>query len=203
VKQTNVRGRLIDNTISVIAAYGLDKTTTKAIVGGTNINEAYIYRYFHDKDSLLATAFDKLDAELVEITSSYVHLLGVKELDIEARCRLFFKPVWEFLLGNKEKCLAFIRYYYSPYFRKYSAESHKERYGGLIESFDEVFREEANTWMLLNHILNVMLSFAIKVFDDSVANDDDTAEHVFRLVYYSTKPYFKKEDGNNEDEESV
>lgn len=34
MKHHNVRNRLIDNTIMVIAANGLEKTTTKAIVKG-------------------------------------------------------------------------------------------------------------------------------------------------------------------------
>ena len=41
MKHHNVRNRLIDNTIMVIAANGLDKTTSKAIVKGTDINEEY------------------------------------------------------------------------------------------------------------------------------------------------------------------
>lgn len=54
LKHHNVRSRLIDNTIMVIAANGLDKTTTKAIVKGTDINEAYIYSHFSDKEDLLS-----------------------------------------------------------------------------------------------------------------------------------------------------
>lgn len=45
MKHYDVQSRLIDRTIIVIAENGLDKTTTKAIVKGTDINEAYIYRY--------------------------------------------------------------------------------------------------------------------------------------------------------------
>lgn len=40
VKHHNVRNRLIDNTIMVIAANGLDKTTTKERPKRGNFNEA-------------------------------------------------------------------------------------------------------------------------------------------------------------------
>ena len=95
---------------------------------------------------------------------------------------------------NKDKCLTFIRYYYSPYFKQYSAESHNRRYKPLVEKFKDAFRDEANVWMLLNHILNVMLDFAVKVFDGAVPNNDDTAEHVFRLIYGSVKQYFREKE---------
>ena len=36
-----------------------------------------------------------------------------------------------------------------------------------------------------------MLDFAIKVFDGTASDSDDTAEHVFRLIYFSVNQYFR------------
>ncbi len=192
MKHQNVRDTLIAQTIAVIAAEGLDKTTTKAIVSGTDINEAYIYRYFTDKEDLLSKAFDALDEELVAKAMLHVSVMYMREIDYETRCRLFFSAMWSFLLGNREKCLTFIRYYYSPYFGKYSSAAHKERYKPLAAKFSDGFASKTNVWMLLNHILNILLDFAVKVFDGEIPNDDNTAEHVFRLVYHSVMPYSKQ-----------
>ena len=87
-----------------------------------------------------------------------------------------------------------MRYYYSPYFSKYSAVDHKRRYRPLVDKFKDAFREDANVWMILNHILTTMLDFAVKVFDGAVPNDNDTAEHVFRLLYVSVRQYFKEKE---------
>ena len=46
--------------------------------------------------------------------------------------------------------------------------------------------------MILNHILSVMLDFAIKVFNKEVSNNEDTAKHVFMLVYSSVELYRRK-----------
>jgi len=192
-----MRQTLIAKTISVIANEGLDKTTTKAITQGTGINEAYIYRCFAHKEDLLTKAFETLDEELVRKAMQHISVMYMSELEYELRCRVFFEAVWKFLLGNKDKCLAFVRYYYSPYFTKYSASEHKKRYSQLVEKFSEAFIKEANAWMLLNHILNVMLDFAVKVFSEAVENNDDTTEHVFRLVYYSIQPYLKRNNQKN------
>jgi len=192
VKNTNVRDVLINRTISVIAEEGLDKTTTKAIVAGTGINEVYIYRQFANKEELLQKAFEKLDEELVSKVMLHIPVMYMLSLEYRARCRFFFNEVWKFLLGNREKCLAYVQYYYSPYFRKHSAEDHRLRFVPLVEKFNEAFREEANSWMLLNHIINTMLDFAVRVYDGDLPDDPDTAEHVFRVVYYAVSPYFKK-----------
>lgn len=187
----HMRETLIEKTISVIATEGLDKTTTKAITTGTGINEAYIYRHFAHKEDLLSRAFDRLDEEFVATTMRHMSVMYMQELEYELRCRVYFDAVWKFLLSNKEKCLAFIRYYYSPYFAKYSVAEHKRRCQPLVEKFSDAFKDEADVWMILNHILNIMLDFAVKVHNDQMPNNDDYAEHVFRVIYASVKQYFK------------
>ena len=188
----DMREKLIARTISVIATEGLDKTTTKAITTGTDINEAYIYRHFSDKKDLLSKAFDKLDEELVAKVMQHLPVMYMQELEYELRCRVFFEAVWKFLLGNKEKCLAFVQYYYSLYFTKYSAESHKRRYIPIVEKFKDAFKDEADVWMILNHILNVMLDLAVKVHNGQMPSEDNYSEHVFLVIYRSVEQYFRK-----------
>jgi len=189
-----LRETLIARTISVIANEGLDRTTTKAITGGTGINEAYIYRNFANKDDLLVKTFDKLDDELIKATNKHLAIMNKTELDFDLRCRMLFDEMWKFMLANREHCLAFVQYYYSPYFSKYSADTHKKRYADLVERFSTVFVEEADVWMILNHMLNVILDFAVKVHNGQMSDSDDYSEHVFRVIYVSVKQYFKDSD---------
>lgn len=197
MKQDELRFRLIDGTIRVIARDGLGKATTKLIGLETSINEAYIYRCFKDKEDMFAKAFDYLDEELVSRTMQFIEVMHMQNVDIETRCRVYFNAIWKFLLGNRDKCLAFVRYYYSPNFSKHSVEAHKKRYEPLIDMIRVAFKDEADVWMILNHILNVMLDFAVKVHNNQMSEDDDYAEHVFRVLYASVKQYFK--DSNERD----
>ena len=192
MKKEIMRSQLIDGTIRVIARDGLEKATTKLIGLETSTNEAYIYRCFSNKEDMFAKVFDSLDEELENVVKQNVPVLFKQELEAEERCRKAFTSVWRFLLGNQDKCLTFVRYYYSPYFKNYSQEIHNRRYESLVEELKRAFRDEANVWMLLNHILNVMLDFAVKVFSGDVPDNDDTAEHVFRLVYVSVQQYFRE-----------
>ena len=192
MKQDELRRRLIDGTIHVIAQDGLDKATTKQIGTFTSINEAYIYRLFEDKEDMFTKAFDKMDEELLTKAMQHVEIMYLQSMEYEMRCRFYFSAIWKLLLEDRDECLAYVRYYYSPYFTRYSAESHKRRYKPLVDKFKDAFIDEADVWMILNHILNVMLDFAVKVHNDQMPKEDNYAEHVFRVIYQSVKQYFRK-----------
>ena len=194
MKHQNVRGKLIDSAIKAISSYGMDKTTTKAIVEGTNINEGYIYSYFKGKEDLLDKMFDSLDVELCDVMMEHIPVMYMGSLDMETRCRTYFFLIWQFLLGNRDKCLAYIRYFYSPYFVKNSIKIHKQRFTPVIEKFSPAFVKDADVWMILNHILNVMFDFAVKVHNNELSCSDNYSEHVFRVLYRSIEQYFIKEE---------
>lgn len=48
-----VREALLNSTVRIVSQYGLERTTTKLIAADAQINEAYIYRCYDSKDSLL------------------------------------------------------------------------------------------------------------------------------------------------------
>ncbi|MBE6729761.1 MAG: TetR/AcrR family transcriptional regulator [Ruminococcaceae bacterium] len=187
----DIRETLILKTIEVMANEGLDKTTTKAITKGTGINEVYIYRHFSNKEGLQAKVFEALDEELMAAVDENIEIMYMAEMAFDVRCRFYFDKIWKFLLSNREKCLAFIRYYYSPHYSKYSAKEHKIRYKPIVEKFSSAFKEESDVWMILNHILHVMLAFAVMVHDEQMPNEDIYSEHVFRVIYASVEQYFK------------
>ena len=187
------RQNLISGAARVMARDGLDKTTTKQIALETSINEVYIYRCFSDKEDLLCKMFQTLDDELVSCILRHLPIMYQQEMEYELRCRFLFSSVWSFLIGGRDRCLAYVQYYYSPYFVRYSAKEHEQRFASVIAKFKEAFKGEAHVWMILSHILNVMLDFAVKVHYDQMPKEDNYSEHVFRVIYQSVKQYFRNE----------
>ena len=191
MKHYNVRERLIDGTIKVIARDGLDKTTTKAITTETGLFETYIYQYFKNKDGLLAATFEQLDDELATNALLATRVFEDPSMDVAQQSIAYFTSVWSFMLENQEKCVTYMRYYYSPYFSKYSAEAHVARYAELTKKFSRNFREEANTWMLLNHMLGTTMIFALRVINGELEDNEDTRVNVFNVINASIVTYFK------------
>lgn len=192
MKRDEIRQKLIDSTIHIIAIDGLDKATTKQIGIKTSVNEAYIYRCFSGEEDMFTKVYDYLDNKLPDKTMGYVPVMYDTTIRFKQRCRIFFCGVWSFLLSNSEKCLAYVRYYYSPYFKKYSYITHETRFLPLVDKFSDAFIVKSDVWIILNHILNVMLDFAVKAHNGLMSDNDDYSEHVFRVIYESVKQYFKK-----------
>ncbi len=192
MRMNEFRQRLIDATVHVIARDGLDKASAKQIENLAGINVVYIYRCFKDKEDMFAKTFSSLDEELAVKAMQHVCVIYMPDIEFELRWRHYFFAVWELLLSSREKCLTYVQYYYSPYFVKNSMVEHKQRYMPLVEKFKAVFKDEADVWMLLSHILNVMLDFAIKVHNTDMPNTDEYVEHVFRVIYASVEQYFRK-----------
>ncbi len=195
MKRDEIRQKLIEGTIHVIAREGLDKTSTKLIGQTTSTNEAYIYRCFEGKEDMFAKTFDTLDEELLAKTMQNVEVMYQSNLAFELRCRRYFFAVWDFLIDNRDRCLAYMQYFYSPYFVKYSATDHKKRFAPLVAKFRAAFIDEADVWMILNLMLNVAFDFAVKVHNNQMPNTDAYSEHVFRVIFAAVKQYFK----NNEE----
>ena len=191
MKREEFRQKLIEGTIQVIAREGLDKASTKLIGQATSTNEAYIYRCFNDKEDMFAKAFYTLDEELLSKTMKHEEVMYQVNMAFELRCRSYFFAIWDFLLCNRDRCLAYMQYFYSPYFIKYSAEDHKKRLAPLVTKVRAAFKDEADVWMILNLMLNVAFDFAVKVHNNQMPDSDDYSEHVFRVIYAAVKQYFR------------
>ena len=74
-KNLTLKRELIEGTIDTVATLGLENTTTNAICTTCKINVAYIYRFFADKEDLIAKAFGFVDEQfLQQILDNYTVL---------------------------------------------------------------------------------------------------------------------------------
>ena len=112
-KNLTLKRELIEGTIETVAAIGLENTTTNAICTTCNINVAYIYRFFADKEDLIAKAFGFVDEQFLrQILDNYT-VLNYESIDYGSRCRVLFKKCWEYLMAHPKYTVFFIHYYYS------------------------------------------------------------------------------------------
>ena len=187
--QEEMRLALVNSTVKVVANDGLDKTTTKAISTVADLNEVYIYRLFEGKEDLLRKSFELLARELAENVMKNISVMHEKDRDFLSKGKELFCSVWNFILSNEDRCVCYMRYYYSPYFKKYSEDYHNKLFAPVVDVMTPAFAEGQDVVFFLSHILHLMLDFAIKVFDGFVTNDKETAEKFFTIIYSSIKPY--------------
>ena len=189
--QCEMRQKLIDSTIHVVANDGIHRATTKAISTHSGINEAYIYRFFADKDDMLKEAFSFLDEEMVSAIMRFLPIMNDSKDDFKGCGRKFFGELWKFLVGNKEKCSFFIKYYYSQHYDSYPKDERAKAYQRVVDGFSPAFKKGTNVWAVLNHILDVVFCNYVKVLRDELPADESSADMIYSFVYRSIEPYFE------------
>ena len=127
MKKEEIRQKLMESAIHVVATEGIHKATTKAIAAHSGVNEVYIYRMFEDKDDLFAQTFALIDSELISCIMKYEPIMQMKEIEIKERCYMFFMACWKKIL-DYDKCSFFIKYYYSQYYNSYSPLKRRKAY---------------------------------------------------------------------------
>lgn len=182
MKQEEIRQKLMESAIHVVATEGIHKATTKAIAAHFGVNEVYIYRTFEDKDDLFAQTFALIDSELIACILKYVPIMHMKDIDIKERCHIFFISCWKNIL-EYNKCSFFIQYYYSQYYNSYSPLKRRKAYREVIERFTPAFKKGTDVWRMFNRILDIVYSTIIKILRNEIPDNEETAEDVFAVVY--------------------
>lgn len=100
---------------------------------------------------------------------------------------------WRFILGRKDDCLFYLRYYYSANCRTYAYEEHLQCFQELFSAVEQTFKPEANVNMLLHQVFDTMLSFAARVLGGEMPDDDATTQWAFEQIYSFVVPNVREE----------
>lgn len=134
-----VREALLNSTVRIVSQYGLERTTTKLIAADAQINEAYIYRCYDSKDSLLQATFHMEDVCLAEHVRKSLPVMRIRGLNWKERCFLLWKSCWEFILHKPDDCRFYLQYYYSASCRRHAYDEHLKYFHSLLMKSDRYF----------------------------------------------------------------
>lgn len=112
-RERNAKQAFIEGTVRVVARDGLDKTTTKAIATEAGLSEAYIYRCFESKEALLCAAFHMEDVAFAYFLKQNLVGIHIQNTPWKDRAFQLWSASWRFILGRRDDCLFYLRYYYS------------------------------------------------------------------------------------------
>lgn len=176
---------LMEAVVKAVATGGMENLTTKEIYNLCGIKEIYIYRYFENKDDLVARVFDRSDERLLKLVLDNFPIMEYNGIEYELRCRLLFTKVWEYMMKNPERIMFYVRYYYSSAFTKYSYDDHMKRFDVLIERMKPACHPDANVSTVLHHILDTLLGQAKKQIlhpQDEKQAESDTFWLLFSVI---------------------
>ncbi len=186
------RGGLMDGAIHSVAINGLENTATRDISMASGINEAYIYRYFENKEDLLAKTFAREDDLFLATVLKNFPVIHYESIEYETRCRLLFMRCWDYIIGRREQLTFYIRYYYSSSFLKYSYEEHMQKYEVLLDNMKNAFPESVDLRTIMNHILDTLLNTAMNQLTHPNGTNEEAAENNFRMIFSVVKAFVKK-----------
>lgn len=176
---------LIECTVETVYTHGLEKTTTSRIARSANLNEAYIYRCFKDKDDLLAKTFAYVDNMFLHQLLENFPVMEFNGIDYELRCRILFKKCWDYIMLHTHWLIFYIRYYYSLSFQEFFYEEHMERFSVLIDLLKPACHPEANPVTVLHHLMDTLLGQARKQIlhpQEPAQAEDDTFHLLFSVL---------------------
>lgn len=196
----DMRNAFIESAVHIVAQEGMDRATTKNISKVTGYNEAYIYRCFDSKETLLREAFHLVDVRFLTMLQSIRPIMKDESLAWEERCRRLWQSVWYFMLKSPEDYCFYIRYYYSGNYVRCAKEEHLEVFKNLPGEVAWAFKSKDRLMTILRQLYDNTLCFFNRVMDGELPNDEATCEFLFQQVYAFMLPNFKPEYVGGENE---
>lgn len=128
---------LLRSTVRSVAKYGMKDVSTRSISGDAGVNDAYIYRYFQDKEDLLKQAYLMENDKFMRVVLQRMELIRNQSTGCtqQERFRLIFHVAWRYLIDTPDVCRFFLYYYNSPNFEKYARKEYHEQLNLLAEKF--------------------------------------------------------------------
>lgn len=176
------KAALIKATVNAVVEDGVERLTTKSIGELSGVREVYIYRYFANKEDLLAKTFSLADEALLSLILDNFTVMSFDGMDYELRCRVLFQKCWDYILRYPDWLIFYIRYYYSQSFQRYSYSGHMKRYEQLAERIKPACRSATEAEAVLQHILDTLLGQARKQIMHP-SEPSAAADSAFRLIY--------------------
>lgn len=176
---------LLQGAVRAVARNGLENTTTRSIGAETGIDDAYIYRYFKDKEELICRAFlAECEAYIDRILQS-IELLRKNEIaeTLEDRSRFVVACAWNHLKDRPDLSRFFVRYYHSAGFQNHASEQFRMLLSRITDSVSETLNVQSNAPLVMIHLVESMFSFASKFADGHLPNDEATLNAVFEQLY--------------------
>lgn len=192
-----IRNQLMDGAIKAVSEYGLEGLTTRSIQLYGGIKDAYIYRYFEDKEDLLRKTFIKIDLALSSAILHELKGLNLVSVDEKQKCCRLWRACWDYFVSNPDECKFYVRYYYSTYFQLQVSAEHNDLCNKILVEINPNLSSDSYCRMLVNQILDTILANSIKVANGEIENSEQTIQLAFKATYTLLCAYLHSADSTS------
>lgn len=180
---------LLAAAVRVVANDGLDHTTTRAIAAAVPCNEVYIYRNYGSKEALLQAAFNRTDMRFIHMVIRNLGVMDEPSQPLEQRCCALWQAVWRASLAQPDAVRFYLRYYYSAQYLVSARALHHRNYQQLQSRLCRYFVSAHDSWLLMAHVFETLLSFASHVLCGDLENTPELETQIFQLIFRTLQPY--------------
>ena len=175
---------LIRAAVHAVARDGLERTTTRSIGKVAGINDAYIYRYFKDKEDLLCRAYVLLNERMIGLLMDRIGELGKQSIE-NGRDRFAYvvRGLWDVLIQDTDACLFCDYYYHSASYKKYAAEAHRALTLRMLDKLSEGYTIGAQAEYSLYYLMESIFCFAARAADDRYPAGEDAFGQMIDRLY--------------------
>lgn len=190
---------LLKSAVRAVSKFGMKDASTRCISNEAGVNDAYIYRFFQDKEDLLKQAFLLENDKCARCVLRHIDLARdqLNSLSLIERCRHVFHMLWRYLLDNPDVCRFCMYYYYSPSFERYTQDTYREHLGSLARSIQPIFNNILDVKQCMCALFVLLNSSAFHVLNGVLPDDNNTEERTFKMVLNAICFQMKQEVSEN------
>lgn len=182
----DIKKKMIEATISVVALNGIDNFTTSKLSKQANISEGSIYNHFDNKDALIDEAFNYVDSRFAEYFE-YNDLFAETNIsNIEDNFKNIWMDFFDFIIEHPDFTLFYNNYRYSG--RYILSFDHATRYAGyrrVIEFFtnnSRHFQYKIDWNILWIYLLDMTLCFGVRAIQNSYELNTSNKQIIYQLL---------------------
>ena len=83
----------------------------------------------------------------------------------------------------------YLRYYYSVQYLTSAHELHHRNYQQLQARLSRYFRSSRDSWFLMAHVFETILSFCSHILSGELENTPAVSDEIFQLIFRTLQPY--------------
>ena len=165
---------------TAVAKYGLSGVTTRNVAEIAQVNDAYIYHFFKDKEDLLLQAYCYENGRIFQSILYAIDKVSPLSQSFREKARMCFQRIWKTMLSDPERLTFCVFYYHSAHFKN-AEEYHNGQLEELHKRLGEFFPNKEVCSQTMYAVCTLLYDSAYSVVSGQEEDTEAYAERVLEM----------------------